>query len=77
MVGKLRPVIQCRRGEIMNFCNECGSLLYPKQSTTAGKLEFQCRMCGNIEIKSRISKEDNILHVDFNKKNQKVWFVKE
>ena len=61
----------------MNFCNECGSLLYPKKSTTVGNLESQCRMCGNIEIKSNINKEDFILHVDLNIKNQKVWFVKE
>ena len=61
----------------MNFCNECGSLLYPKQSITAGNLKFQCRMCGNIEIKYRINMENNILHVDLNGKNQKVWFVKE
>jgi len=55
----------------MEFCKECGALLFPKKSINDGKLVFQCRTCG-----SKIGNADLILHIDLQEEERKTWFVK-
>lgn len=60
----------------MEFCNECGALWYPKKTTKEGYIVYQCRKCGFRLVDKSENKEDFIFHIDLDREEQKIWFVK-
>mmetsp|Transcript_20734 Transcript_20734/g.15248 ORF Transcript_20734/g.15248 Transcript_20734/m.15248 type:complete len:130 (-) Transcript_20734:19-408(-) len=50
----------------MRFCKECDNLLYPKEKSKdemgAGRLIFECRICGNSEKAKEHDEADNCVY---------------
>jgi DNA-directed RNA polymerase subunit M/transcription elongation factor TFIIS len=59
----------------MEFCNECGSLLYPIKCIKNSKLLYYCKMCGNEVVNKSPNTKDSILNFDINPADQTIWFL--
>jgi len=61
----------------MNFCNECGALLYPKKEKETGTIILYCKKCGNEVTQDLTDIDDYVITCNLNHVNrEKIGVIK-
>ena len=61
----------------MEFCEECGSLMFPKYEKKNRKYALICKKCGNKVQPNARDLENYVLSYEINPlKREKIWVVK-